>query len=159
MRKLQKTILGFLAPILVTGAGLVPDADAGVKVKATLRTPGVVVRVGHPSYTQYRTHKTKRFHVRRYQHFNVTRQDWRVAGRLASVTGVPTRELIEYRRYGYTWREIGRAFRLPRPMMHAAMDQRSWKRFLREAQIARHRDRPGDRRLVAHFDNGIYFDD
>ena len=153
MKKLQKTILGFLAPILLTGSGFVQDADAGVKVKATFRTPGVVVRLGHPSYTPYRTYKTRRFPVRMYQYYTVSRHDWRVAGRLASFTGVPARELIQLKRRGYRWMEIGRWLYVPRPVIRAAMHQRSWKRFLREEQFTRHGGRLDRRHVVAHFDD------
>jgi hypothetical protein len=161
MKTLQKIILGWMAPIILTGSGLATDARAGVRVNATLRTPGVEVRVGHPPYQRHYKYRARRLPARPFHYYTVDRHDWRVAGRLASITGVSTREMIQLRRYGYTWREIGRILRLPRGVTRAAMDHRSWKRFLREERLARHenRHRRGQRDVMYHLDEELYFDD
>jgi hypothetical protein len=159
MKTLQKIILGWMAPIILTGTGLATDAKAGVRVNATLRTPAVEVRVGHPPYYRHYRYKARRLPVRPFHYDAVDRHDWRVAGRLASVTGVSTRDMIQLRRYGYTWGEIGRTLRLPRGVTRAAMDHRSWKRFLREERMARHRGRPHRQDVLFHLDEQLYFDD
>ena len=158
MKTLQKILLGWMAPIILTGSALVTDADAGVRVSATLRTPAVVVRVGHPPYALRYKDKTRRLPVRQYRVYTVTSNDWMVAGRLASVTRVAAQELIQLRRYGYTWFEIGHYLYLPPRVTRAALDHRTWKRFLREQQMARHHGRPFRDQAVIHLDEGLCFE-
>lgn len=159
MKTLQKIILGWMAPIILTGSGLATDARAGVRVHATLRTPGVEVRVGHPPYYRQYKYRARRLPARPLHYYTVDRHDWRVAGRLATITGVSTRDLIQLRRYGYTWREIGRILRLPRGVTRAAMDHRSWKRFLREERMIGRYGRPYRDEGLVHLDGELYFDD
>jgi hypothetical protein len=115
---------------LIAGCGIVSNASAVVRVEATVRTPNVRVRVSNkPAHYPIRVRKP--LPMRGYGHHRMLAQDRMIARRLARYTGVPARELIHMKRLGYNWFEIGRWLYLPRPVVRAAMHERSWRRFLR----------------------------
>jgi hypothetical protein len=60
----------------------------------------------------------------------VSRRDRAVARRLAAYTGVPERVLIDWRRHGCHWFEVGRRLALPRRIVRAAFTADGWQRFL-----------------------------
>jgi hypothetical protein len=86
-------------------------------------------------------------------HFKIQKQDRMIARRLARYTGMPARELIGMKRLGYNWFEIGRWLYLPRPVVRAAMHERSWRRFLRmERRLAMSGRRTLEWRHVTYHD-------
>ena len=140
--KTRKTILTALAALtLLLGHGLAQDAEAKIRVRATLRTPHV--GVVYSSGPAYRFERPAPLPTRYYRHVEVSRRDRRIAKRLASYTGVPRRELIHARRMGYSWNEIGRWLGVSKRVVKAAKSARRWERFLererRQARQVRHR--------------------
>jgi len=162
MKKMQTIILSLIALALLVGHGIVQDANAGVRVKATLGTPNVRIRVSNTSSNHYGLYPRRHLPIRIYKHHMITKQDRTIARRLSRYTGVPSRALIQFRSQGYRWAEIGRWLQLPRPVVRAAMHQRSWNRFLREErQFAKRRAQPREMHGVAYSDdhNRDFYDD
>ncbi len=173
MRTMRLSLLSLLALVLLAGSGIGSDADAGVRIDATYRSPNVRVRVSNkPSYYPVRTKRHRPIYVD--AHHRISRQDRMMARRLGRYTSVPARELIQLRRLGYRWFEIGHWLYLPRPVVRAARHERSWRRFLhRERKLARfgsrtHEWRHGayrggtrthEWRHVAYMDDDGSFDD
>ena len=127
------------------------EAAAEVHFEAVMHTPEISVRVGNSpdGYPIYH-------HVRplpaRGMYYRTVKRDLEIARRLSWYTGVPVGELLRYRRYDYTWYEIGRWLHVPGRVMMAAMDHNHWNRFNNEGrQFAEHRD--GRKRDRDH-DNG-----
>jgi hypothetical protein len=139
MKTRQASIIGLLTMILIAGAAAVDEARADLRVRATLRTPRVHVRVSNVPDRHHRY--IVRDHRYRGDIHSLSRRDHLVAKRIARVTGIPRRELLELRSYGYGWRGIGRWYDIPRPLIRAAQaDNRTWKRWLK-------RGRPGTYRI------------
>ena len=140
MRQKRMILLGLIVLALLVGPGFMRPAEAQVRVSATVRTPNVRVSIGntHPGY--HLIGRRGHLPMRGRRLFTLSKQDRVIARRLARYTGVPAREIIQARRYGYNWFEIGRWLRLPRFAVRAAMNQRSWNRFIRgERRIVRHK--------------------
>ncbi|HUV36569.1 MAG TPA: hypothetical protein VMX58_06490 [Patescibacteria group bacterium] len=135
MKKTRKIFLSLIFLILLTGSGFVRNAEAQVRVNASLHTPNVHIRVGNAPDDQYPGLTRGPLPVRKHQYYKITTRDRMIALRLAGYTGVPARRLITIRGYGYTWFEIGQWLHLPRPVVRAAMHPRSWDRFLREQKL------------------------
>jgi hypothetical protein len=138
MKRLRISLLSIAALAVLVVPGMMRDANAGVRVKATVHTPNVTVRIGNTPSSHYRSFVRKPLPTRRvYRHVIITQQDRKIARRLARYTGVPARELIFLKSRGFTWVTIGRWLELPRGTVRAAMNQRSWNQFLRhERQLA-----------------------
>lgn len=134
MKKMRMSVLSLIALALLVGPGIVQAAEAGIRFNATLHTPNVRVRVGNTPLGHYRVYKRGYLPIRRLQPYRIGKRDLKIAHRLARYTGVPARELIQLKRQGYSWIEIGRWLSLPRRVVRAAMHQRSWNLFLREEQ-------------------------
>ena len=138
MKKIRSILMSLITLGLLSGAGIAEDANADVYVDATLHTPNVRVRIGNSPYSNYRSVTTTRRTVVVHPHYNVTRNDWKVAGRLAWYTGVPARRMIRLKSAGYRWGQIGRRLHMPRPVVRAALHRGTWKHFLRdERRLAR----------------------
>jgi hypothetical protein len=135
MNRMRVSLIGLVAIILLVGSGIVQDAEAEVRFDVTMRTPIVRVRVGNTHPLHYRTVRIRRLPIRGRGFYRISKQDRRIARRLAMYTGVPVRELLRLRRYGYQWFEIGRWLRLPRQAVRAATHKGTWKRFLREERM------------------------
>lgn len=157
MRTMRLSLLSLLALVLVAGSGIVSDAGAVIRVEATVRTPNVRVRVSNkPVYYPTRTKRQ----LPTYANHRISKQDQMMARRLGRYTGVPARELIQLRRAGYRWMEIGRRLHVPRPVVRAAMDQRSWKRFLhQERRFVKHGKHPRGRFQVGYLSDDYNSDD
>ncbi len=145
MKTQQKIIIGLMGLALLIGPGTVRDANAKLRGKIALRTPGINIRIGGPDYRYHTRYKRKPMFVRNHRMMVVSVRDREVARRLSGYTGVRTRELIQLRRFGYRWNEIARWLSLPRHTVRAAMHHRTWKRFLREEQLCRGGHRNGKR--------------
>ena len=159
MRTMRLSLLSLLALVFLAGSGIVSDAGAVIRVDATYRSPNVRVRVSNkPSIYPVRTKRHLPIYAQR--HHKISRQDRMMAGRLGRYTGVPARKLIQLKRQGYRWFEIGRWLYLPRPVVRAAQHERSWKRFLRmERRLAMSGKRTHQFRHVAYMDDDGSFDD
>jgi hypothetical protein len=142
-------VLAFLAVIATF-----EDARAKVRVSATLRAPNVRVHFDNASSCRCHNCTIRHIPIRKHVLYKFGRRDRVVAVRLARYTGVPSRDLLRLRGSGYSWFEIGRFIDLPRPVVRAAMNQVTWKRFLqRRSWIVTHR---GNR----HRGHGVvYYDD
>lgn len=161
MKRVKITMLGLIAFFAVIAT--FQNASADIRVKATLTTPTVRVHVGNTSEGFYRgevvTRRHGRFEDRFHNHYRIDRRDRMVANRLARYTGVPSYELVDMRRHGYRWVEIGRWLELPRPVVRASFDQRSWKRFLRDQRhMAKRKVYKQGKRRVAYIDRDLYPD-
>jgi hypothetical protein len=132
MKTTRMTPMALAALTIVLGLALAADAEAGIRVKATLRTPHVGVVV-HGGPVAPRVLPLRPLPVRYCESVRITKRDRRIAKRLAWYTGVPRRELIHAKRMGYSWMEIGRWLDVPRRVVQAAQSSRSWDRFLDRA--------------------------
>ncbi len=119
-KNLSLLTLSVLALLLV-GAN---EAAAKVRVKATVRTPYGSVRIDN-------SHGPRIVTPRRQVEVRITRQDKKIAKRLARYTGVSKREILRLKRQGYRWGEIARWLDVSRQVVHAAKHQQSWQRFLK----------------------------
>lgn len=158
MKKIQTILMGLSGlALLLVAPGNVQNADAGIRVKASVHTPNVHVRIGNTSSKHYRSYKRGYRPVR--HDYRVTKRDQRIARRLARYTGVPARKLIRLRRDGYRWFEIGRHLEIRGRVVQAAMYQRSWQRFLRqERRLARCEIEPYAWRGIVYTDGDNYDD-
>ena len=153
MNKTRMSYLSLIALALLVGPGIIRNAEAQVRFNATVHTPSFHVRIGDASSGRYRSYTTGHLPARRLVRYMLVKRDRAIARRLARYTGVPARELIKLRIYGYRWFEIGNWLRLPRHAVRAAMNQRSWVRFLRmERRLARRGVHPLKRRRIAYFE-------
>jgi len=152
MRTMRLSLLTLSALALVAGCGIVSNANAVIRVEATYRTPNVRVRVSNKP-AHYPVQPKRQLPIRVRGHFKIQEQDRMIARRLARYTGMPARELIGMKRLGYNWFEIGRWLYLPRPVVRAAMHERSWRRFLRmERRLAMSGRRTLEWRHVTYHD-------
>ena len=154
MKRMRVSFLSLMVVALIVGSGIVQDAEAEVRFNVTMRTPNVRVRIGNTPSVHYRTVRIGRLPIHGRRLYRISKQDPRIARRLAQYTGVPARELLQLRRYGYHWPEIGHWLRLPRPAIHAAMRRGTWKRFLREERLFARRGVTSYRSRVV-----VYYDD
>ncbi len=139
---IKKTSL--ITVVLLISFMAVQTAEAKVRVRSSIRTPHIGIRVNtRPVVQRHLVVRRVPLPVRRHAHFEITKEDRKMAKRLARYTGVTKRELIRLRRQGYRWMEIGRWLELPRSTVRAARDAHSWKHFLRYEQrnAYGHRDR------------------
>lgn len=141
MKRMNKSLMAIAALALIATPLLVGDAEAETEVRfnAILRTPNMSVRIGNVPAGRYGGYRVGHLPVRPRRQYRIIKRDRQIAGRLAWYTGVPVRELVRLRTHGYNWLEIGRWLRLPRRVVRAAFNQRSWKRFTH-----------GGRRLAGH---------
>ena len=159
MRKMRTTILSVTALAMFILPFKASNADAKVRVNATLRTPTVRIHVGNDYANYKRGYKRRHRPTRTHMYVWITRQDRAIAHRLAWYTGVPSREFIQLKRQGYRWPEIGRWFYVSRPVVRAAMQRRTWRRFLHDEWRFAHRGfDPRERRRVAYVEHDDYCD-
>jgi hypothetical protein len=130
-------------------------AGAEIRVAASVSVPGVMVSVGTVPSCHYTIEQYRPMPERRYMYYEVTRQDRMIARRVNWYTGVPLGELLRLRRDGYDWFEIGIWLHMARPVVRAAMDQRSWDRFVLDMQ--RHKQIFGKQKhVVTYYDGREY---
>ena len=129
MKTLRNTIISLPVLALLLALGPAGEAQAGVRFKASLRTPHARIVVDNGAFHHVRGYR-RPLPVRYHQEFRITKKDRRIARRLARYTGVPKRELIQLKKMGYSWNEIGRWLGVSRKAVRAARSQASWERFL-----------------------------
>jgi hypothetical protein len=127
-KRMRRMILAAL--IFTATAAIAIQASAGIHVYASVATPTARIQASTDPSCYYRIDIDRRLPARRYVGCRITRDDVRIAHRLAWFTGVPARKLIDVRRRGYSWFEIGRELRVHRNIVRAAFDGRSWNAFL-----------------------------
>jgi hypothetical protein len=139
MKTMRTSIMIAAAAVLLAAPALTPKAEAGVIVSVSgIQVGGIraggCVRIGRPAPLPDR-HRV-RHHARYQPKITLTRQDRVVAKRLAWYTGVPKRDLLDWRRDGHRWVTIGRWLGVPRPVVLAAADGHRWQRYQRRGQRA-----------------------
>lgn len=136
MRRMKKSVMAVAALALLATLATVQDAEAEVLISAAIHTPGLSVRIGNAPAGPYGSIRVGHLPVRKNMYYRVVERDRLIAGRLAWYTGVPVRELIRLRAYGYNWFEIGAWLRLPKAVVQASFNQKRWGRFTRGGKFA-----------------------
>jgi len=131
MKAMKFFSLAALVVSLMLGAA--DQAQARIRVTGTLRTPNVKIQVDNGTYHQSPVYR-QALPVRYQPAVRITKQDKNIAKRLSRYTGVPRRELIQMRKQGYAWGEIGRWLGLSRGVVRAAKSQATWRNFLNHRQ-------------------------
>jgi hypothetical protein len=132
MKKERMRRMTIAAVTFAAVAVIAMQASAGIRIVASVNTPAASVHVCTVPSCNYRIDYDRRVDVRRHAYYEITNRDKRIARRLAYFTGVPARKLVNLRRRGFRWAEIGDMIHLPRPVVRAAFSQKSWDRFLRQ---------------------------
>ncbi len=70
--------------------------------------------------TRCGTHSGSNIHSGRNEIHRLTRKDRRLARSLSRLTGRPAYRYLDYRSYGYSWKEISRILDVPRRVMRLA---------------------------------------
>ncbi|HER42938.1 MAG TPA: hypothetical protein ENO08_00575 [Candidatus Eisenbacteria bacterium] len=131
MNRMKKSLTAVAALALLATIGIARDAEAEIRVSAALHTPGLSVRIGNAPAGPYGSIRVGHLPVRANMRYRIVERDRLIAGRLAWYTGVPVRELVRLRAYGYTWFEIGAWLRLPKAVVQASFNHNKWSRFTR----------------------------
>ena len=154
MKKLRMSLMAS-GLMLAVVTGLMTDARAGVRVAASVHTPNVSIHAGSNPSCNFCIDQGRRIQSRRYMGYEITRRDRMIARRMTWYSGVRLGEVLRLRRHGYNWFEIGHMLHMPRPVVRAAMNQKSWNRFLREERMqAKRHGKRKDR--VTYYDGREY---
>lgn len=94
-----------MAALVAVDGGQMGKAQAGVRVKAQLKTPHVTVHFNHGS-------RPGRMH--RPLVYRVTQRDRMIARRLAHETGYRQNILLDLRVRGLSWKQVGQRLNMPR---------------------------------------------
>lgn len=105
-----------LATLVIDG-GQMGTAEAGIRVRARVQTPhGSVEFRNGPHHVPVQQKRVTRPFM-----YRVTKQDRQIANRLARVTGHRKGNLLELRRRGLGWRQIGLRLQIPRHVVRNAI--------------------------------------
>lgn len=130
MNTTQRNLIGLMALALLISMTPVQQASAKTRLRATVNTPHLSVRVSNHQAPVYRYKHLKQRSVRRHFVVRINKQDRKMAKRLARYTGSSKGELVRLRKSGYTWREIGRYLDLRPRVVRAARHADTWEDFL-----------------------------
>ena len=109
-------LLGAVALLTIDG-GQMGDAEAGVRIRARLKTPHVTVQYQNgPNH-----HRNHRRSVRPFI-YRITPRDRAIARRLAWETGHRRIVLLDLRSRGLSWRQIGRRLGISRRTIRFAVN-------------------------------------
>jgi hypothetical protein len=134
-RKITLAAMAFAAGMMITA-----QAAAEMHFEAAVITPSISVRVGNTPDGYPMIRQVNPLPARRTA-YRTVRGDLEIARRLAWYTGVPVGQLLQHRRYDYSWFEIGEWLYVPGNVVRAAMDQQNWNRFLhREGYMAEYKN-------------------
>jgi hypothetical protein len=125
----KKNILTLSALALLLTLAPLSQATAKVVVRASVGTPHYAVKV-NTSPVKYKYRQGKHRVVVKQKHVRLTKQDRKMAKRLARVSYYSKREILELRRDGYSWKRIGRLLNLDPRAVRAARHAVSWNRYL-----------------------------
>ena len=139
MKTLKMTFISLPVLVLLLTLGAADEAQARIRVKGTLRTPHGFIQVDNGAYHHTRGYR-QAAPARYVERVRVTKKDRKIAGRLGRYTGVPKRELIQLRKQGYSWREIGRWLGVPRRVVRAAKNQASWRHLMDRQRYGRYHE-------------------
>lgn len=129
MKTLKMSIISLPVLALLLTVGAVDEAQARIRVRATLQTPHGQIQVDNGAYRPARGYR-RALPVRHYTEYRVSKKDRKIARRLGRFTGVPKRELVQMKRMGYSWRQIGNWLGVSKRVVRAAKSQKKWERFL-----------------------------
>ena len=113
----HRLILPALTVLALSVLTIPASAQARVRIGVKINTPiinAVIHSVGHGSGLQIRV--PARHHL-----VVMTKTDRRIARKLAKRTDYSKRELLQLRRAGYSWNEVGRLLRLPHRLMRSVL--------------------------------------
>ena len=129
MKTLKMTFISLPVLAILLTVGAVDEAQARIRVKGSIKIPHGVIQVDNgPNYRTRGYRPAPR--IRPYQQVRVTKKDQKIARRLGRYTGVPKRELVQMRKQGYSWKEIGRWLGVSNKAIRASRTQARWERFL-----------------------------
>ena len=155
MKKERMRQMTIAAVTFAAVAVIAMQASAEIRIVASVNTPVANVHVCNIPSCDYRIDYNRRVPARRHMYYEITKRDKRIARRLAYFSGVPARKLVNLRRRGFRWFEIGNMIHVPRPVVRAAFNQKSWDRFLRQER--RHARMHGKRKQrVTYYDGREY---
>jgi hypothetical protein len=137
MKTLKMTFISLPVLALLLTVGAADEAQARIRVKGTFRTPHGIIQVDNGAYHHTRGYRQV-VRVRHYEQSWITKRDHKIARRLGRYTGVPKRELVQLRKQGYSWREIGRWLGVPRRIVRAAKSHASWRHFQDQQRYGRY---------------------
>lgn len=129
MKTKSMKILSLSVLTLILFLGVTDQADARIRAKSSRRAPRVAVQIDAGAlrisggFGQSRPGRYR-------EQYRVTKRDRKIAHRLGRYMGVQKRELIQLKKQGYSWNEIGRWLGVSRKAVRAAKSSRSWERFL-----------------------------
>ena len=139
MKTLKMTLISLPVLALLLTVGAVDEARARIRVKGTLRTPHGIIQVDNGAY--HHTRGSRQAPAARYnERVQITQRDRKMAKRLGWYTGAPKGELIQLRKQGYSWREIGRWLGVPRKVVRAAKSQASWRHLMDRQRFGRYHE-------------------
>ncbi len=150
MKRMSTSMMAIAALALLAALMIVRDAQAEIRVGAALHTPGLRVRIGNAPAGPYGSIRVGHLPVLADMHYRIVKRDRLIAGRLAWYTGVPARELIRLRAYGYNWYEIGAWLRLPKAVVRAAFSRKKWNRFACDGRNIAGRGRGRHEKIVVY---------
>ena len=113
----RRLILPALAVLALTILAIPGSAEAGVRVGVQVKAP-LINAVFHSGGHGSGLHVNVQPRIRDYQ---ITRIDRKIARKLAKRTIYTKQELLQLKRVGYTWNQIGRLLRLPSKMMRSVL--------------------------------------
>ena len=149
MKTTKTYLLSLIALALLIGPGAIRNAEAGIRVSASLRTPAVRVQLNNRPICYSCDYRCDHRNHRDRAAYLITKRDRRIAKRLAWYTGLPTREVLRLKRMGYDWRQIGRWLDVPPRVVRASLESRDWKRY-RDGDHHRHASNRGRVRRSDH---------
>jgi hypothetical protein len=113
----RRLILPALTVLALSILTVPASAQARVRIGVKVNTPigtAVVHSGGHGSGLQIRV-------PARHHRVIITKTDRRIARKLSKRTQYSKRELLQLRRVGYSWNEVGRLLRLPKRLMRSVL--------------------------------------
>jgi len=140
MKRMSTSMMAIAALVLLAALMIVRDAQAEIRVGAALHTPGLRVRIGNAPAGPYGSIRVGHLPVLADMHYRIVKRDRLIAGRLAWYTGVPARELIRLRAYGY----------LPKAVVRAAFSRKKWNRFACDGRNIAGRGRGRHEKIVVY---------
>ena len=139
--KTQKTNLSIAGLIGLTVLSLTllgapaANAQTKVRVQAKVQTPVGVIHVSNTPSVRYRELPPRPVLPSPRYVVKITAQDRQIARRLARYTGAEKQRLLNLKREGYTWVQIGQWLDLSPRAVRAAHSQVAWNRFLDDQHV------------------------
>jgi len=126
MKTLRMTILSLSAMVLILSPMQSLAATRDSRVRVRVRTPHISQKQQCESTHSWSLKKDRRFR-------HLSKRDRKMARRLAEYSGFSSYKFMMLRDRGFRWSEIAYRLDLPRQVVRAARNAKSWKRFVRRA--------------------------